>query len=254
MHKVPAGIVLLGLGAFDTNILRLFLYRQAGWAIWTLNDFWNYYPDLVPDKAYQIHKDADEHVDEFGNQRNCTGFLQYCKKIGVDDIRYNLSPEAYSWYFGKQPKQWYQSTVNYMFVDAWRLIENGQCGPRIALEGMPFIGDAERDKQRAFIISAVEMSTLRGINTFAPHWDEWTKEAKQVDWNNLQDVETYGLTHRDAGLIATMVDSGVQKVKLEMDHSIPFHGPLNCKGSLKVEQPQISPSEALEEITNNPKE
>lgn len=206
MSKKFKGIVFLGLCVADTHLLKLVMYRQRGWAIWTMNDFWNFYPELRPDRAYQIHKDADKHVDEFGHYRDCSGFSEYCQKIGVNDIITNLSEESYGWYFGKQPKQWYQSTVNYMFVDAWRLIESGEIEPRIALEGMPFISEGERNRQRAFIMSAIEMSVLRGIDTVAPHWNKWQEENLTVDWGSLTDFTVYGIVEKSKTVLKKSIN------------------------------------------------
>lgn len=191
------GIVLLGLCPDDVNILRLALLRHEGYEIWTCNDFWTQYPDLIPDRAYQIHKDTQKHIDEFGNERDVAGFNEYCKAKGVDTIITDLSPESYAWYYGKQPKEWYQSSVNYMIVDAWRLIDKGMAGPHIILEGMPFAGGGERTIQRHFAISAVEMSVHRGYTVDAAHWKLWHEEPTTVNWAKMQDVKIYGLTWHD---------------------------------------------------------
>jgi len=212
MNK-PKGIVILGLCADDTNMINLAIKRNEGYQIWTCNDFWGPYPILEPDRAYQIHKDADAHIDEFGNQRDVTGFAEKCYNKGVEVVISDLSPETYAWFYGQQPEHWYRSTINYMFVDEWNMIENGRIGPHIILEGMPMRGTGERDHQRQYVMSAVKMSIHRGIKVDAPHWDEWTKDTAPIDWGSAPQHMPYALTMDDAGVIGDMVNNAVNSVK-----------------------------------------
>jgi hypothetical protein len=208
------GVLMLGLCAKDVNPIYLHALRQDGYEIWTVNDWYSVYPELIPDRVYQIHKDASPHTDDLGNTRDARKVSEKCTELAIECI-HSLSAESYKLYYAKQPEHWYQSTMNYMFVDIWDLIQSDMIGAHIIIEGMPLEGDGERQVQRQFMVSAVEMSILRGIKVDARHWHLW-KQPPTIPWHRVRDLETYGITQRDHGVIHNMIAEAVNATDLTL--------------------------------------
>lgn len=206
------GIVLLGLVKTNDLLMRLIFYKCSGYEVWTLNDFWIPYPGLKPDRAYQLHKDIIPHVDEFNNKRDCSNYLEECQERNVKTIIHDLSINDYMRYYGQQPEEWYQSSINYMFVDAWHEIEAGRSEPNIIIEGMPFTGSGERDRQLPFVKSAVTMSVNRGITVQVSTLEEWESNTNAISWKDIKPgVVTYALTQQDYGVYQERVSNKIKE-------------------------------------------
>lgn len=203
------GVVFLGLAAGNPAVALAL--QSEGYEIWTLNDWYSVYPDLRPNKVFQLHKEGvAPHTDEFGTKRDATGVVERCRELGIPCV-HNLKPHHYAYYYGKQPEAWYQCTMNYMFVDAWAAIGEGLLGDHIVLEGMPLTGTGERVKQRRGMVSAVDMSICRGIRVTAPHYDTWKSDPANVDWRaDLQSTWAYALTEHDHEVYKNMVDCAIR--------------------------------------------
>lgn len=89
--------------------------------VWTLNDFWRFYPMLTkPDRVYQVHDNWT--ID--GGTRPCSGWIDKYNKCGaeiVTTIKYDgLNSRIYNYdkmnfLFGEK---FHVATISYMFAEA----------------------------------------------------------------------------------------------------------------------------------------
>jgi hypothetical protein len=189
-------VTFLGLYNFY-GLSRLTQSDFCGSEIWTLNDWYQFYPCVKkPDRVFNIHKKFKGHItdasrfsgnwiDEYNNSGAWIYILD--EKLFPLFKKARLFPEKEAVeVFGKG---FFSSTINCMFAIA--IMENFK---EIELAGFNLLNTAEHDNQLPGIMYAIQEAEKQGIKVIAPMREKWDEflSVKKVDWKNIDsDIVPY---------------------------------------------------------------
>ena len=179
-------IVILGF-AVDQNTQPIFDGAFGDAEIWTLNDWWNFYPRLAhPSRVYQIHEDYDS-ISHVGH-RKITGWQEEYNAsaaeivatkrfAGVSRLRLFDLEKA----LAEFPKRLFTSSIAYAMMDA--IMERVD---KIVLKGVELKAEGEYGFQRPAICELANIAASKGVIVDAPRLSEW---RQTVDWSKIKEVE-----------------------------------------------------------------
>ena len=180
-------IVILGF-AVDQNTQPIFDGAFGDAEIWTLNDWWNFYPRLTrPDRIYQIHEDYDKlsHVgkrDISGWQRRYNeskALIVSAKSFeGLDNQRVFDLEKALRFF----PKHLFTSSIAFAMMEA--IMEQVDS---ITLRGVEMKADGEYGYQRPAICELVDRCIVAGIKLDVRQVMQW-RSSGFVDWSAVREV------------------------------------------------------------------
>ena len=153
--------ILLGLyhSAVDLDDIKK---RQADGAwLWTMNDYYQFYPWLRPDAIFQVHKpewlplntDGRWSGDyrEIYNEAGCPIYTCWPDHLKNGVCFTNVLPDHF-------PMWLYQCTVVYMLAMALH-----HKFDRVEFEGMHFVDEGERVGQLPYIVEAIRVARNKGL-------------------------------------------------------------------------------------------
>ena len=168
-----ANVVLKNMDDTSENSLK-----QAGFEIWTMNDWWDFLPWLRnPDRVFQIHCDANggwEFPDIWDGKRIGRGWRSMYNESGakivtiIDDSELENQVFFPKEYFTKYGISYFTSTVNYMMAMA---VEEGF--GTISIQDCAMFGIDEYKYQLPALIYAIRLARERGISVMCPFETVW---------------------------------------------------------------------------------
>jgi hypothetical protein len=196
--------ILLGLHWTSADFARVKADQAAGVEVWTMNDFWLWYPMFKPDAIFQIHRPEWLPVGQngrwLGNWRtvyNAAACPVYtCFDNGLDNERL-LDEEVL---YCRFPRYLYQCTVVYMLAVA---MDTGI--EVVRFDGMLFADDGERTYQLPYIVEAIRLARANGLTVdIDPEIEEqWSDvlAGMVINWKELMTVEPYHARESNAGCV-----------------------------------------------------
>jgi len=183
--------ILLGLYHHPVDLDEIKEIQKTGVQIWTLNDFYMFYPFLMPDAIFQIHNPewlpSGVHGRWGGSYRdiynNCECPVFACwPDVGLDHEILIDDEMMKEWF----PLWIYQCSVVYMLAVALH-----QGLKEVEFVGMQFVDDGERLHQVPYVIRAVNEARKQGlIVTVAPETEAAWVDCS-VDWRCAEDLQPY---------------------------------------------------------------
>jgi hypothetical protein len=183
--------IFLGLYHEAVNLEEIKAKQAEGVKLWTLNDYYMFYPFTVPDAIFQIHNPEWLPVNTHGrwggdyrkvyNTAKCPIYACW-GDTGLDNEVLLDSGMLEKWF----PLWMYQCSVVYMLAVAL------ECGIKeITLEGMQFVDDGERLYQVPYVMRAITESRKNGMIVNVPPAIEATWVTCSVDWRCCEDLQPY---------------------------------------------------------------
>lgn len=186
-------IVILGF-AVDQNMNPVFDGAFGDSEIWTVNDWWNFYPRLEhPTRVYQIHDDYDD-LKKVGQRNIANWKCKYNESkalaitsrtfTGLDNSRNFDFERAFSFF----PKRLFTSSIAFAVMDA--IMEHVDS---ISFRGVAMKADGEYGYQRPAICELVDRCIVAGIKLDVRQIMEWRRPAAFVNWVDVREVDiVYG--------------------------------------------------------------
>lgn len=196
--------IFLGLHWTIADLPEIEERQCDGAEVWTMNDFWMWYPGLRPNAIFQIHKPEWLPIGKNGrwlgnwrtvyNAASCPVYT--CFDNGLDNERL-MQMEILEQHF---PRYLYQCTVVYMLAAAMT------AGVEVVqFEGMLFSNDGERMNQLPYIVKAIRRAREAGMTIeILPEIEkQWADvlDCMVIDWRQLRTVEPYHVRESSAGCI-----------------------------------------------------
>lgn len=185
-------IIILGFAADQRIAVIDDDFGKPGNEIWTLNDWWAFYPRLKrPDRVYQIHRNYNG-VNENVKKRNWPDWRERYDASGAEIVTiqdFGLARQRL-FDFPRGAKEFgglfLGSTIGYMFADAiWEGVS------RVELVGVKLERHGEYEFQLPSVIHDIKIARERGIVVEHPREAEWRTRSLTVDWAKLKSVECF---------------------------------------------------------------
>jgi len=188
-------VVFLGLYYPTVDSVKLRELQVQGAEVWTMNDYYLYYPWLMADGIFQIHKPewlplnknnrwTGDYKGEY-NAANCPVYACWPDK-GLDNEVIMDNTMMSKWF----TVSLYQCTICYMLAVA---MDQGK--KKVIIEGMEFLSDGERDYQLPYIMACIKISRKNGLEVEIDPEIE-ARWANSIDWGNLKDIAAYHTMER----------------------------------------------------------
>ncbi len=196
MKNYYKSVIFLGLYSWDFLNLHASEINQYA-EVWSLNEFYNVYPDLKVSRVFQIHEDCDTGITD--NWRIAYNKRKVpCVTVkhidGLDNQIHFDAKKA----FKEKGNNFFTSTFSYMFYMAQK--EGYQ---KIRLMGVRLKMQSEYEYQRFGMLKNIDDTRSYGIKVENPRQLEWENDFKamgydKVDWNDLEDVNfrPYGTSRK----------------------------------------------------------
>lgn len=185
-------VLLLGLYFQAVDIEEIKEQQANGVEVWTMNDFYMFYPFFRPDRIFQIHDPSrlrpNENFRWAGDYKECYNVcdcpvMQLYEDSGVENVEimdmFQLMKHA--------PVELFQSTTNYMIAYA------AQLGfADVYFAGMDFVNDEERRVQVPFLVRMIEhLKSKIQFHVDPDLWKSWKEKGAKVKWENVVDMSPY---------------------------------------------------------------
>ncbi|OGV52061.1 MAG: hypothetical protein A2X49_06740 [Lentisphaerae bacterium GWF2_52_8] len=167
----------------DFNAMRRLLGE-----LWTMNDFYQFYPALRPDRIFNIHKNFAGHPDPMRWQgswigqykRSGAARVYVCKHFEGLQREFFYPIEAVS----KKFDPCFQSSSVTMMLALARL-ENYR---HISLRGFHMLEAGEYKEQLPLLVRALEILKKEGLQIDAPMLEPWLRQLSRssVDWTKVR--------------------------------------------------------------------
>lgn len=183
--------IFLGLYHEAVDLDAIKAEQATGVQLWTLNDYYMFYPFTMPDAIFQIHNPKWLPLDTHGrwaadyrtiyNNARCPIYACW-PDVGLDNETMLENGMLEDWF----PMWMYQCTVVYMLAVAMH-----QGIDEVELKGMQFVDDGERLYQVPYVMRAINESRKNGMIVTVPPEIEATWVECAVDWRCCEDQEPY---------------------------------------------------------------
>lgn len=188
-------VVILGFSASKAEI-NVCDDTFRGREVWTVNDWWNFYPALrYPSRVYQIHDGLNEWnggsasckwraTPNWRDRYNNSGALVVTVE-GVPELfkqrKFNVNKAIQEFWIHN-----IQSSIDYMLIDAmWEEVWE------VELIGVCLKGEAEYQNQIPSAIRNVDECRRRGIKVISPDYRQWKAIYTNagIDWTKMESVD-----------------------------------------------------------------
>jgi hypothetical protein len=183
--------IFLGLYHHIVKLDHIKEMQAKGVKVWTLNDFYMFYPFLMPDAIFQVHRPESLPIDTMGRwgadyrkiYNTCECPVYECWPDTGLDNELIMSDHLLSQHF---PIWMYQCSVVYMLAMA---LDQGI--EEVIFEGMSFVDDGERMYQVPYITRAVNEARKKGLKITVPPEIEAAWVDSSVSWRCIEDLQPY---------------------------------------------------------------